>query len=113
MSNGDNARRKSIADLPRLRIDENEVGAQQMKILEGGGEVKEDGLLSTGISPSSFDDVDVDVDVDVEERRCSTRGTGEGIVLPSSSLYPPVDGGRDAWLFLAGCFIVEAMVWGQ
>ena len=25
---------------------------------------------------------------------------------------PPVDGGRDAWLVLAGCFVLEALVWG-
>lgn len=25
---------------------------------------------------------------------------------------PPADGGRSAWLFLAGCFAVEALMWG-
>ena len=25
---------------------------------------------------------------------------------------PPVDGGRDAWLFLAAAFMVETLVWG-
>jgi hypothetical protein len=25
---------------------------------------------------------------------------------------PPADGGKDAWLFLVGCFFVEALVWG-
>ncbi|KAL8855925.1 MAG: hypothetical protein Q9178_007439 [Gyalolechia marmorata] len=25
---------------------------------------------------------------------------------------PPIDGGKDAWLFLAACFVVEALVWG-
>ncbi len=25
---------------------------------------------------------------------------------------PPVDGGRDAWLALAGAFTLEALVWG-
>ncbi|KAK3333914.1 major facilitator superfamily domain-containing protein [Cercophora scortea] len=28
------------------------------------------------------------------------------------SSLPPVDGGKDAWLFLAACFMVEALVWG-
>lgn len=23
------------------------------------------------------------------------------------------DGGEDAWLFLAGCFVLEALVWGS
>lgn len=26
---------------------------------------------------------------------------------------PPVDRGKDAWLFLAACFTVEALVWGM
>lgn len=26
---------------------------------------------------------------------------------------PPVDRGKDAWLFLAACFVVEALVWGK
>ncbi|RPA71684.1 MFS general substrate transporter, partial [Ascobolus immersus RN42] len=30
---------------------------------------------------------------------------------PEFSL-PPVDGGKDAWLFLAGAFMIEALVWG-
>ncbi|TFA98762.1 Monocarboxylate transporter 10 [Trichoderma ghanense] len=30
---------------------------------------------------------------------------------PGYSL-PPVDTGKDAWLFLAACFVMEAMVWG-
>lgn len=28
------------------------------------------------------------------------------------SQLPPVDGGKDAWLFLAACFVVEGLVWG-
>lgn len=26
---------------------------------------------------------------------------------------PPADGGKDAWLFLAASFVVEALVWGK
>jgi hypothetical protein len=26
---------------------------------------------------------------------------------------PPVDGGKDAWLFLAACFMIEGLVWGM
>ncbi|RHZ61288.1 hypothetical protein CDV55_104257 [Aspergillus turcosus] len=25
---------------------------------------------------------------------------------------PPMDGGKDAWLFLAACFMIEALIWG-
>ena len=26
---------------------------------------------------------------------------------------PPTDGGKDAWLFLFACFMLEAMIWGS
>ena len=26
---------------------------------------------------------------------------------------PKADGGKDAWLFLAGCFCIEALTWGE
>lgn len=26
---------------------------------------------------------------------------------------PPVDRGRRAWLFLAACFMIEALIWGM
>lgn len=38
-----------------------------------------------------------------------TREHSEG---PEFSL-PHADGGKDAWLFLAACFVVEALVWGM
>jgi hypothetical protein len=25
----------------------------------------------------------------------------------------PADGGKHAWLFLAGCFVFEALIWGK
>lgn len=28
-------------------------------------------------------------------------------------LVPRADGGKEAWLFLAACFVVEALVWGR
>jgi hypothetical protein len=30
-----------------------------------------------------------------------------------SSLLPPTDGGKDAWLFLLSCFMLEALIWGM
>lgn len=32
---------------------------------------------------------------------------------PREFSLPEADGGRDAWLFLAGCFMVEALIWGE
>jgi hypothetical protein len=34
-------------------------------------------------------------------------------VLEQQDALPTVDGGKDAWLFLAGCFIFEALIWGK
>jgi hypothetical protein len=31
---------------------------------------------------------------------------------PESSPLPPVDGGIQAWLFLAGCYMMELLVFG-
>lgn len=36
---------------------------------------------------------------------------GELQPVQSQSL-PPVDGGRAAWLFLLGCFVIELVLWG-
>ncbi|KXJ90912.1 major facilitator superfamily domain-containing protein [Microdochium bolleyi] len=47
---------------------------------------------------SGSDTPRVDVSDDERERQISS--------------LPPVDGGKDAWLFLAACFAIEALVWG-
>lgn len=31
----------------------------------------------------------------------------------STQSLPRTDGGKDAWLFLTACFILEALVWGN
>jgi hypothetical protein len=31
---------------------------------------------------------------------------------PESEVLPPVDGGIQAWLFLAGCYMMELLVFG-
>lgn len=31
----------------------------------------------------------------------------------NESHLPPVDQGKDAWLFLTSCFFVEALIWGK
>lgn len=77
---------------------------------------------------STFTPNDSSADV---TRNNSIRGTGSQIKGPSTptteehgipldhteherqvSALPPVDGGKDAWLFLAACFAIEALVWG-
>lgn len=32
---------------------------------------------------------------------------------PHEFYLPPVDRGKDAWLFLAASFVIEALVWGM
>jgi len=50
------------------------------------------------------------------EGRSTPQAHDEGLVetQPEGHEFslPPVDHGKDAYLFLAACFIVEALVWG-
>lgn len=41
------------------------------------------------------------------------NGTPTSTNVPGIGKNPRADGGRDAWLFLAGCFIFEALIWGK
>ncbi|KAA8650801.1 hypothetical protein EYZ11_007826 [Aspergillus tanneri] len=34
------------------------------------------------------------------------------IIDANERQLPPIDGGKDAWLFLAACFVIEALIWG-
>lgn len=57
---------------------------------------------------------DVDLEAPASRRRLSTES--ESIhALPrwQERSVPPADGGTQAWLFLAGCFGIEAFVWGK
>ena len=47
-----------------------------------------------------------------QENKYSTHLQPEGYEQEHASL-PRVDGGKAAWLFLAGCFSIEALVWGK
>ncbi|MCJ1309717.1 hypothetical protein MMC25_003377 [Agyrium rufum] len=51
------------------------------------------------------------IDASGHRRRLSHSGSQESALGQEFSL-PPADGGRQAWLFLAGCFMIEALVWG-
>ena len=44
--------------------------------------------------------------------RARLSGYEESIEHEHASL-PRADGGKDAWLFLAGSFCIEALVWGE
>ncbi|KAL4886502.1 MFS general substrate transporter [Aspergillus karnatakaensis] len=36
----------------------------------------------------------------------------ETALSSNTRAYPPIDTGKDAWFFLAACFVMEALVWG-
>ncbi|TPX15531.1 uncharacterized protein E0L32_004229 [Thyridium curvatum] len=42
----------------------------------------------------------------------NSLASGEEEGRRHESSLPPVDSGKDAYLFLAACFMVEALVWG-
>ena len=43
-----------------------------------------------------------------QSRRSNPHGPENEPISP-----PKADGGKDAWLFLAGCFCIEALTWGE
>jgi hypothetical protein len=47
------------------------------------------------------------------EVRSSLGSQGDVVVGEDSLKLLKVDGGKDAWLFLVGCFVFEALVWGS
>ena len=70
---------------------------------------REDDLPLTDFGPSSASGHQRDNGSYLERRRSPG---GENNHVQEFSL-PRVDGGKDAWLFLAGCFCIEALVWGR
>lgn len=46
------------------------------------------------------------------QRAQSRHSQVHGQEFENASL-PKADGGKDAWLFLAGCFCIEALTWGK
>ena len=60
-------------------------------------------------SPQRRDTRDV-VDASVEHEPGLEDGPPEG---RQEFSLPPVDTGKDAWLFLLACFVLEALVWGE
>lgn len=64
--------------------------------------------VSGHIGHDSSHDRNVDIgDEGLEPHREDPSGSRNAFSLP------PADGGRDAWLFLAGSFMIEGMVWGK
>ena len=50
----------------------------------------------------------------MEEHQLQERNHADDSDLQpiQSQSLPPVDGGRAAWLFLLGCFVIEMVLWG-
>lgn len=48
------------------------------------------------------------------QEKAQTKESEDDIVRSGEGFDTPcADGGRAAWLFLAGCFVLEALVWGK
>jgi len=65
-----------------------------------------DCLKSLGISPEN------NVEMTLQQDGTSQASQDDAVVGGSATELPSTDGGRDAWLFLVGCFVFEALVWG-
>jgi len=64
-----------------------------------------------GTSTDSFSVISTTGDHDIDHASIEHFGVDPEQHEKVSSL-PPVDRGKDAWLFIAGCFMVEALIWG-
>lgn len=69
---------------------------------------KENSLPLTGFGPPDAFGRQGDGDNHLERGRSPAGGNNHA----REFCLPRVDGGKDAWLFLAGCFCIEALVWG-
>jgi hypothetical protein len=56
---------------------------------------------------------ETDIEMGPREVRSPLGSQGGDTVAEASLKLPKVDGGKDAWLFLVGCFVFEALVWGR
>ena len=73
--------------------------------------------MSTGQTKSTFFSMADTMDLQPEQR---ADGVPTPVVQPmhvdcedlQTRPLPRADGGKDAWLVLAGCFVLEVLVWG-
>lgn len=57
---------------------------------------------------------DIELNRPVREADRDTDRDGRELLSEATQFsLPRADGGKDAWLVLAGCFILEALVWGE
>jgi uncharacterized protein (DUF2237 family) len=59
------------------------------------------------------DDVNEGTSNGVIQQQLARSNDSEVEVPEPESSLPPVDTGKDAWLFLAACWAVEALVYGE
>lgn len=64
--------------------------------------------VELGIQHSPPHASDLVLDIELENFYQNHEGGGE-----NEFSLPPVDGGKDAWLFLAAAFMIELLVWGM
>lgn len=65
---------------------------------------------------------DTDIELKTQTQGASATTLADVELLPQGAQsptgseqghsLPPTDGGKDAWLFLFSCFMLEAMIWG-
>jgi hypothetical protein len=65
-----------------------------------------DCLKSLGILPET------NVEMALQQDSNPQASQDDAVIARSATKLPRADGGRDAWLFLVGCFVFEALVWG-
>jgi len=60
-----------------------------------------------------LDDLDAGTSNDVAQQQLAQNNSSEAQAPRPEFSLPPVDRGKEAWLFLAACWAVEALVFGE
>lgn len=61
--------------------------------------------LSTGSDVEASSAIELTVREPTDGEQAEREGWEQFVI-------PRADGGKDAWLFLLGCFMIESLVWG-
>ena len=67
---------------------------------------RENAPIEIELMPQAFPSSGIETTPEADDHARELTERGQEFSLPEA------DGGKQAWRFLAGCFVVEAMVWG-
>lgn len=91
------------------RQQEVELRTLDVATASGSGTLQPYGVTASGTVSGNVSGTDTPAPLLPDESAPGSPAGGDG----QEFSLPPVDGGKDAWLFLIACFAIEALVWGM